>query len=285
MTFYKRFSQLLVLTLLSFLLAIGGTVKAETKLVLEQPASKSEASDAPQLLACATCGCSEVCPLALVDPSQVDSSVLSESIWGNIILKMAYQRDPELTKMSRRLGTANGASMNALLGVAGGTLAQNMVSMAALNPPPGIEDSYGPGTVGLALDGVTNIVFGTRAVINYRYHKKIKARQLVVRQHVEQILQHLEFSKTDCSEAQADLATLIGERASKECLQLWQSSHLAAVPEPTSSTHPVSSASPANPANQAGAVGDSVNPVSEPKTASNDLGVPEIIAPYNPPIR
>ena len=207
---------------------------------IDQVASKN---DDRVLLACASCGCSEVCPLTLVDPSQSSSSLLTESIWGNIILKMAYRRDPELQRMAKKLNLSNSASTASFVGIAGGTLGQNISSMYALNPPEGHEDSYGPGCVGLALDGVTNIVFGARTVVGHHYRKMMKARQLEVRQRVERLVEHLEYSKTDCSEAQSELATLIGERASKECLQLWHSSHLA-VTTPDPAPHPVSDSSP-----------------------------------------
>src|ERR1700744_5677107 len=93
--------------------------------------------------ACATCGCSEVCPIAMMETENTfgkGGSLLSDSIWGNMILKMAYQRDPELQKLAKRLNMANFATTNSIAVIAGGTLAQNVVSMAALNPPDGIED-------------------------------------------------------------------------------------------------------------------------------------------------
>lgn len=193
----------------------------------------------PTLIACATCGCSELCPLTLIDPSKSDSSSLTQSIWGNIILKLAYQRDPELQKLSKKLNISNIASVNALACIAGGTVGQNVASMACLNPPTGIEDSYAPGTVGLALNTMTNVVFGARTFASYKYRKKMKERQIAIRLQVERLLEHLEFSKSDCSEAQAELSILIGERASKECLQLWQSSHLATT-EPANTSQPIS---------------------------------------------
>jgi hypothetical protein len=179
-------------------------------------------------LACATCGCSEVCPIAMMETESAGgkSSSLTDSIWGNIILKMAFQRDPEIQKLARRLNIANFGSYNALTTIAGGTLAQGIVSMATLNPPDGIEDSYVPGSIGLALDALTNIVFTGRTVANFGYKKKLKARQLAIKDHVETLLHHLEFSETKCSEAQTELATLIGDRGAQECLQLWQSSHV-----------------------------------------------------------
>jgi hypothetical protein len=208
--------------------------------MIEPDASSPSKKEAPTLIACATCGCSELCPITLLDSSNLSSSSLTESIWGNIILKLAYQRDPELQKLSKKLNISNIASINALASIAGGTIGQNVASMACLNPPSGIEDSYAPGTAGLALATVTNVVFGARTVVNHGFRKKMKERQLVIRQQVERLLEHLEYSKTDCSEAQGELATLIGERASKECLQLWQSSHLATTEPPANTAQPVS---------------------------------------------
>jgi hypothetical protein len=179
-------------------------------------------------LACATCGCSEVCPIAMMETESTGgkASSLTDSIWGNIILKMAFQRDPEIQKLARRLNIANVGTYDALATIAGGTLAQGIISMACLNPPDGIEDSYVPGSVGLSFDALTNIVFTGRALANYGFRKKLKARQLAIKDHVETLLHHLEFSESKCSEAQAELATLIGERGAQECLQLWESSHV-----------------------------------------------------------
>ncbi len=154
------------------------------------------------------------------------TSSLTDSIWGNIILKMAFQHDPEIQKLAHKLNIANLGSYDALATIAGGTMAQGIVSMACLNPPDGIEDSCVPGSIGLTLDGLTNIVFTGRALANYGYKKKMKARQLAIKDHVETLLHHLEFSESKCSEAQAELATLIGDRGAQECLQLWQSSHV-----------------------------------------------------------
>ena len=182
-------------------------------------------------LACATCGCSECCPLVMMESESgggVKSSSLTDSIWGNMILKMAYQRDPEIQKIAGRLKILNFGTYNALTAIAGGTLAQGVVSMACLNPPAGIEDSCVPGSIGLTLDGLTNIVFTGQAVGTFGYRKKMKARQRKIKERVEALLNHLEFSETKCSEAQSELAELIGDRAAQECLQLWQSSHVTA---------------------------------------------------------
>jgi hypothetical protein len=208
MTIHKTFSLFLSLFLSFFLL-------------VWQPLSA---------LACSTCGCSELCPIAMMKDSEESKSAasLSDSLWGNIILKMAYQKDPEIQKLSKHVKGVNALTGGTIAGAVGGTLAQNIVSAATLNPPDGQQDSYLPGSLGLGLSGLINIAFDGGMLINWRLKKKMKARQLVVRQNVETILNHLEYSETACPQAQAELSKIIGNRAAGDCIQLWRSSHATA---------------------------------------------------------
>jgi hypothetical protein len=184
--------------------------------------------------ACASCGCSEVCPLTAMDANspQQNASLLSNSIWGNIILKMAYARDPQVLALAKKIKRTGLGSASALAGVAAGTISQGIVAMAVLNPPEGIQDSYAPGSLGLGLEAAVLMIFAGGPLISHRYKQKLKARQIEIRQNVERILQHLEYSKTDCSAAQKELADLVGDRGAQECVQLWQSSHRLAMTEP-----------------------------------------------------
>ena len=177
--------------------------------------------------ACATCGCSEVCPLAAMDTkfTERDPSLLSNSIWGNIILKMAYARDPEVLRLSKKLKITNIGTTTGLGTVAGGTAAQGIVGMATLNPSDGMPDSYAPGITGLALEAGVLMVLAGGPLVQHKFRKQLKTRELAIRREVEAILQHLEFSRTNCEEAQKQLAALIGDRGARECIQLWQSSH------------------------------------------------------------
>jgi hypothetical protein len=179
--------------------------------------------------ACATCGCSELCPLTCIMDSEKKSGggkgLLTESIWGNVILKMAYQRDPQIQKLVGRRRISNAFSSAGVSGAIGGTLGQNIISMATLNPPAGQSDSYLPGSLGLGLSGLVNVVFDGSNLINWHLGKKIRARQLAVKGRVESILEHLEHSEAACPNAQRDLSEIIGERAASDCIKLWQSSH------------------------------------------------------------
>jgi len=183
------------------------------------------------VIACATCGCSELCPIAMMKDNEDNGKngvSLSDSLWGNIILKMAYQRDPQIQKLTKHIKGVNTLTDGTIATTAGGTLAQNIISMATLNPPPGEYDSYLPGSLGLGLSGLLNVVFDGSILVNWRLKKKIKTRQLIVRQNVETILNHLEYSETACPQAQIELAQIIGNRAAGDCIQLWRSSHATA---------------------------------------------------------
>jgi len=181
-------------------------------------------------LSCATCGCSELCPLVMMQET-VNSpkhGILTESIWGNIILKMAFQRDPQLQKLRKHTRTVGAVTGTAIAGAVGGTFAQNIVSLGTLNPPPPQSDSYLPGSLGLGMSGLVNVAFDGGLLLNWRLGHKIRARQEVIQAQVETLLQHLEFSEANCPEAKHDLTTLIGERAAQDCMKLWHSSHMVA---------------------------------------------------------
>jgi hypothetical protein len=198
----------------------------------------SAPESAPILIAqasasCTSCG-SVLDPILLMGSAsqKKNRSVLTDSLWGNLILELAYQRDKELAKFGRRMNLIN-IGTNATIGaIALGTLGQGVGALATLNPPTGHEDSYGPGIVGTTLSTVTVMTFATRMYLNHKMQKDVQDRQVAIRTQVESVLNHLERSDSKCPDAQKDLTELIGERASREWLQLWQSSHQLAMTHP-----------------------------------------------------
>lgn len=175
--------------------------------------------------ACATCGCSEVCALNLFGDS-VDSSktntLLSNSIWGRLILGIAYNRDPELRKLGRANRFVSSTNSALLAGAGAVTLPQGIASVYTLPDRP---DSYAPGNIGLVVEGITNFAIWGRMLINAPLRRKIRSRQAIVRVRVENILYHLQHSEWSCPEAEKELAELIGPKAAEECVNLWQTSH------------------------------------------------------------
>lgn len=154
--------------------------------------------------------------------------LITDSLWGNLILDMAYQRDPELRKIAKHLNIVNFGTMAAITGIAGGTLAQGIIALSVLNPPPPKLDSYQPGAIGVGMSGLTIITFLGRTAFNHVLSKKMRERQLAIKHSVESILAELEATHGENPAAQAKLVALIGERATNEWLQLWRSSNVVA---------------------------------------------------------
>lgn len=180
------------------------------------------------VLACSTCGCSELCPLSMMQDTASSGKphhLLSDSIWGSIILKIAFQRDPVLQKLTRHNKGVTGIMGGTIGSAIGGTFAQTIISESTINPPEGQSDSYLPGGLGLAMSGLVNVAFDAGIAAHWYLNKKVKARQRVISERVESILNHLEKSDAECPNAQADLTEIIGERAAADCLKLWHSSH------------------------------------------------------------
>lgn len=186
-----------------------------------------------QAASCATCGTS-LDPLLLMDAGskKKDKSLLTDSLWGNLILEMAYQRDKGLQKLARRMNIVNYGTMASIGAIAGGTLAQGIVALGTLNPPEGHLDSYSPGIIGTTLSTATILTFVARMYFNHHMQKAVEDRQIAIRTKVEGVLNHLERSDAKCVDAHKELTELIGERACKEWVQLWQSSHQLAMTQP-----------------------------------------------------
>jgi hypothetical protein len=174
-----------------------------------------------------------LCALGILQEENAEGSkgksLLSESIWGSIILKMAYQRDAKLQNLARKAGLADDTANLAIFSITGGVLAQGILSETTLNPPkPPLSDSYLPGSIGLGTTGLLTLGIGAQSMLHWKIRREVKARQQQLAKEVESILDHMEYSETECPEAQKQLATLIGDRAARECEKLWRSSHLVA---------------------------------------------------------
>lgn len=205
------------------------------------------APNKPILIAstCASCGAAElnaaVAQVGTTTAKPKSTSVLTDSLWGNLILELAYERDPLLKKYTKSVRRMNLGTTASVLGIAGGTLAQGISALYVLNPPSGVPDSYAPLNVGVALSGATILVMAARLIVGHHLAKKIEQRQIEVRDKVEAILAHVEYSHADCLVARNKLKELIGERATNEWMQLWRSSHKLA----NTNGHPTVSSSSA----------------------------------------
>jgi hypothetical protein len=184
-------------------------------------AQASPSSTASQISGVAVAG-------VIAGKKQKNELLITDSLWGNLILDLAYQRDRQLKKLAKRLNLVNLGTTAAVTGIAGGTLAQAIISLSVLNPPPPLSDSYLPGAVGVGFAGLTIVTFAGRTVLNHVLVKRVRNRQLEIKRTVEAILAQMEATHGESTEAQNALISLIGERATNEWLQLWRSSNTLA---------------------------------------------------------
>jgi hypothetical protein len=229
-------------TLLSHLTPVNAAPSQDLPDSSQSPATSSGLEIAPEaapiLIAqasasCTSCG-SILDPVLLMGSAsqKKNRSLLTDSLWGNLILELAYQRDKELAKLAKRMNIVNLGTNASIGSIAVGTLGQGVAALSTLNPPTGHEDSYGPGILGTTLSTVTIMTFVARMYFNHKMQKDVQDRQIAIRTQVESVLNHLERSDSKCPDAQKNLTDLIGERASREWLQLWQSSHQLAMTHP-----------------------------------------------------
>ncbi len=171
----------------------------------------------------------------------VATSAVSSSLWGNMLLNMAYQMDPEIRKIASRIGAVNNLTLLSIAGVSGLGLAQSVYSYRQIEPPLTVNvteahhhgghdhvhmppDSKVPSTLGMIGSGVTLATLGVNAVMNKRYSRKLRNRQLLIKEQVEGILAQLrENGPTEG--LRQDLAALVGPLAADEFLVLWQVTH------------------------------------------------------------
>ena len=200
----------------------------------EQPLIKERISSSAQIIAqaggSATTG-SGIADIAaasaIIDRKQKGELLITDSLWGNLILDMAYQRDSQLRKIYQRFGLVNMGTMAAVVGIAGGTVAQGVVALATLNPQQG-NDTYLPGAIGIGMSGLTIATLVARGLINHHLAKSMRNRQLEIKHRVEAVLAKLEQNSGRDTESKMELIELIGERAANEWLQLWRSSNAVA---------------------------------------------------------
>jgi len=194
------------------------------------------------------------------EPRGGPGEALSDSLWGNLILQMAYARDRELRGSIKKLKITDNLTLASIYGISGVSLAQSITSLSLIGGGHGSEnsirtaegsegsgsehgsegesghgassegggDSPAPSILGPVASGSTLLALGLRFYFGRRYSKQMKRRQQAVKAKVEAILARLEKGESP-EQLRGELVPLIGERATKEFSQLWRSSHQVAV--------------------------------------------------------
>ncbi len=232
MLFKQYFSKFIAVLTICTIIGAGLPANAEsgtqaTQQTALETASTKEATTLIASAGCPDCGFTVLDPIALAGTNHKhkNKALLTDSLWGNLILDMAYQRDKKLAKIVKEMNVVSLGTVGAIGSIAVGTLGQGITALGVLNPHPGHEDSYVPGILGVSLSAATILTFAARTCVNHVLVTQLTNRQIEIREQVETILGHLEHSETKCALAKKQLTDLIGQRACNEWVQLWDSSH------------------------------------------------------------
>ncbi len=189
-------------------------------------ASTTLQTDAKKPLLIAHCGM-EGCPMSQAQllnstkTSAGESSAMTDSLWGNLILSMAFQRDPEIQAISRKLGHVNTLTLASVAAISGLGLAQGITTLHTLNDDP--HKKY-PVILGLVGAGASVFSIGATIILSHRYQKELNDRELVIKNQVMTIINDFEGGEPTALDKTA-LKGLIGERATNEFMGIWQADH------------------------------------------------------------
>lgn len=177
---------------------------------------------------------------SLLGDGMAASEDVMDSLWGSMIAGIAYRRDPEMQRLVKRAGRSNTLFLLSVASISGLSLAQNITGLATLNASNsqahgeegeehehgggGHHDSIAPSVMGLVGSGLTLGSIGAHAYFGHRYQKRIEQRRQMINARVLHVLDALEAGPMTDS-LQTELIGLIGERASREFMQIWSAAH------------------------------------------------------------
>lgn len=170
-------------------------------------------------------------------------SFASESLWGNLLLTMAYQRDSELQRLAKKLGRVNTWTLVSLAGISGLGLAQSINALQNIHEPQRIDvedhgsgahihlegESKTPATLGIISSSATLVTLGVKSLVEMHYRRRMAIRQQLIQTQVASILSRLNAG-TPFQTIAPELSRLVGQTATTEFGQLWQATHPTVAP-------------------------------------------------------
>ncbi len=201
-------------------------------------------------------------------PAGPGSEALTDSLWGNLILHMAYTRDRQLGRDAKKLRLTDNLTLASIYGISGVSLAQSITSLATLNKISGeggglpsiqqpemvAESGSAEGAAQGAhhqnaqgavskhsahndsvVPGVLGLIASGSTIVAlglrfYFGHRYTK--QIKKRQQTIKARVEMILTRLERGESpeqlRGELEPLIGERAAREFGQLWRASHQVA---------------------------------------------------------
>lgn len=173
----------------------------------------------------------------------------SDSMWANMLLPMAYERDALVQKYMKRQSRANLLTMLSIGSVSGLGLAQSIVGFSTAQGEETVpvvsheEGEHGhvhmhgesklPSTMGIIGSGVTLATLGAKMVFDQANCAKLVNRQLVIKEQVEGIITQLKAGEP-YEHVSAQLVSLVGPMAAEEFGMFWRMSQQNIVAKPQS---------------------------------------------------
>jgi len=146
---------------------------------------------------------------------------LTKSLWGNLIISMAYQQDAKIQAITKKMHRLGIFTLGSIAAISGLTIAQGIDGLVTLQQDP---HPLHPPILGLVGSSLTLGTIGTQAIVGHRYKKQLLARQRDIQEQVLHVIEHLK-TEGDSDHVRTNLSQLIGKEAMEEFMQIWASVH------------------------------------------------------------
>ena len=200
------------------------TVGQETNLVVPLSLQTSDLQPTPQHLAhygLEGCPVAASAILSATAKKAAPQNPVSTSLWGNLLLNMAYQQDTQLQKWMKTMGRVDNFTLLSVAAISSLGVAQSIDTLATLQQDP---HPVHPVVLGLVGTGTSIGSLAVRLAVNHHYSKLIAKRQSMIQDQIRGILAQLKEG-IPFAHIQDALSSLVGTEATQEFSEIWQATH------------------------------------------------------------
>lgn len=148
-------------------------------------------------------------------------NTVTNSLWGNLLLNMAYQQDKQLQNWMKALHRVDAFTMGSVTAISALGLTQSIYGYRTLQVEPHPKP---PGVLGLINASGSLGSLLVRLGMNHHYGKRIAKRQAEISTQVQNVLAQLKDG-APFANVQPALTTLVGEEATEEFSEIWHVTH------------------------------------------------------------
>jgi hypothetical protein len=184
-------------------------------------AAQSETTNGLPKIACELEGNAVSTGVVVTSNHAHSHDAVTKSLWGNLLLNMAYQQDAQLQSWLKTLHRVDTFTLGSVTAISGLSLAQSIhgFNTRAVEPHP-----KSPGVLAIISASSSVGSLAVRIGMNHHYGKRITKRQTDIKEQVQGILGQLKDG-TPFANVQPALISLVGEEATQEFSEIWQATH------------------------------------------------------------